>query len=54
MILSDNPAYASAASVALIEDVKNLGWNRIKKVGQRFYGTDLFKGIIESLKVPAA
>jgi len=40
IISSDNPARAPDAGAAPIEDVKNLGWNPIKKVGQRFYGGD--------------
>jgi hypothetical protein len=54
MISSDNPARAPDAGAAPNEDVRNLGWNRIKKVLRRFYGSDLFKGIIEALKVPVA
>ena len=49
-----NGPAAPNAGATQNEDVKNLGWNRIKKVVRRFYGSELFKGIIEELKIPAA
>jgi hypothetical protein len=36
------------------EDVKNLVWYRVKKIVQRFIDSDVFRSIIEALKVPAA
>ena len=36
------------------EDVKNLVWRRIKKIVQRFIDSDVFRSIIEALRVPAA
>jgi hypothetical protein len=41
-------------SAAPNEDIKNFVWNRMKKIVQRFHGSDLFQRIIEALKVPAA
>jgi hypothetical protein len=57
---TDSPVVAQAVEREkpstnwLPEDVKNLGWNRIKKAVRRFYGSELFKEIIAALKVPAA
>jgi hypothetical protein len=36
------------------EDVKNPVWCRIKKIVQRFIDSDVFRSIIQALKVPAA
>jgi hypothetical protein len=41
-------------SAAPNEDVENHVWNRIKKIVQRFLDSDVFRSIIEALKVPAA